>query len=523
MPKKFELPPQCGADLSKPFYYNPYQVELLRARRLRICPQCYLLGPVGLAGVFTCAECRFTTPHQHIAKKAYGRIGIVGGRRSGKTAIGGRAAIEEVTAPKGLGWVCGPTYKILHDSTMPTFFKLLKPSWVKDWSAGNKELLLKNDHLIQFRSLDDVERGRGQGPTWSWLDEVQKMKERAWDVFRPSLSENSGNAIFTFTPNGFDWTWRRLWRPAAEQKMPGFWMAKCKTIDNPWIQRFAMDEVEEARKTMPPGMFRQEYEADFVSFTGNIYDWDAEISPLVLQEDGLKRFIPEWPKLNPNRKCVIGFVHEPGASAAAVLIVVTELGAVVVGEYINEHRSTSFHFDKIKADTLTQTEGDRKFVLDATWAYDEDYGYIATEGSRKGISLMPTEHYLLDGVQRVHSWMYTRQLWFAYTCEKTLDQMRGYRWADNDNEEKRDDERTFRKDDELPNALRAAMLSWPELPEKEQTPTGRDLSMVSDKTRHEIEEILAFEADEAKDPNAIEFGGAGFPWGSIHSDDLDIM
>src|SRR4051812_24756070 len=151
-------------------------MALLAARRARICPTCLTIGPVGDDGVFRCLACSTVEASQLIARKAYRRVGIVGGRRSGKTSVGAIAAREEVVVPNGLGWVCGPTFKILHDSTMPAFFKILPPQWIGNWSAGDMELTLINGHMVQFRSLDDPERGRGMGPSWSWFDEVQKMR-----------------------------------------------------------------------------------------------------------------------------------------------------------------------------------------------------------------------------------------------------------------------------------------------------------------------------------------------------------
>lgn len=521
MPPKVErVPPQCGADIAKPFLYNPYQQELLKARRLRICPRCYALGAVGPFGVHKCVECGNVEHNQAIAKKAYGRVGIVGGRRSGKTRVGGEAAREEITVPRGLGWVCGPSFKILHDSTMPTFFKLIPRSWVLDWSAGNMELTLRNQHVVQFRSLDDPERGRGQGPTWSWFDEAQKMKEKAWDVFRPSLTENSGNTIFTFTPNGFDWTWRRLWRPSQPTDtkfMPGFWMAKCRTLDNPWIQRFALDEIEEARKTMPPPMFRQEYEADFVSFVGNVYDWD-DVEPLILQEDGLKYFLPEWPLIDKGREIVIGLNSEPGHPTGAVMAVVTERGVIVVREYYDEHRSIAKHIDNITRDLLTEKDWQGKPLFthsNVRWTHDEEFQYVIQEAARKQQGIIGTEHYLVDGIQRVQSWLYAKQLWIAHTCERTLDQMQGYRWADNDSEEIRSADRVFEKDNELPNALRSALLSWPSLLEPAEPPTGRDLSALPDKVRDEIERLALYEKEQDGGDSDLDFGADGWPFGDM--------
>lgn len=526
--KPIRLPPFCGEGLTKQFFDNPYQRSLLKARRLRVCGVCKALGPCNDEGIYICQKCHTRELSQVLARKAYRRIGIVGGRRSGKTQVGAFAAREEVVVPNGLGWVCGPTFKDLMDSTMPAFFRLLPPSWVKHWAPQQMDLTLINNHLIQFRSLDDPERGRGPGPTWSWWDEAQKIRERAWDVFRPSLTENLGNTIFTFTPNGFDWTWRRLWRPihgpfdVGKAPTPGFWMARCLTIDNPWIRRYAMDEVEEARATMPAQMFRQEYEADFVSFVGNVYDWE-EIQPLILHEDGLKRFIPEWPRIDPSRTCVVGLSAEPGKPVGAVLLVLTEFGIVVAREYVSEHRAIARHFNDIEDQVLTVKANDGSIVevIPARWSADEDQKTITVEANRraKPIGIIPAEHYLITGVQRVHSWMFMKRLWFADTCGRTLDQMREYRWADATADDDAPTDRVLKKNDELPNAIRFGLLSWPTLPASPEMPSGRDLSAMPERAADEIRRLAEYEREAEDGGHDVDEKDKTWPLGDFFGGD----
>jgi len=230
-------------------------------------------APVGREGIFLCPRCGDEQTSQVFAEKVYKNLAIFAGRRGGKSRIGAEAALEEMQAPGCLGWICGPTFKVLHDATIPAISKLLNPDDVANWDSVHMELTMTNDHVVQFRSLDDPERGRGQGPHWGWFDEATQMVERAWDVFRPSLTENLGNCFFTMSPFGFDWCYRRFWKP-AEQHIPGFWARRFATMDNPWIREHCMDEIEAARATMSHELFEQEYMGNFVNFTGSVYAVD---------------------------------------------------------------------------------------------------------------------------------------------------------------------------------------------------------------------------------------------------------
>jgi hypothetical protein len=140
MSKRF--PPNMGLDANKPLLYNPYQQELLKARRMRFAPCCQKIGFCGSDGLFRCPACGKECTAA--ALRVYRRFGAFAGRRGGKSVVGAHAAREEVLLPGGYGWICGPTYEILHDATMPTFLRLLPEAWCANWDAEHLELTLVN-------------------------------------------------------------------------------------------------------------------------------------------------------------------------------------------------------------------------------------------------------------------------------------------------------------------------------------------------------------------------------------------
>src|SRR5262245_15621982 len=217
---------------STELFYNPYQVAALHA----------------LDALLENGERQFH------------RIGIFSGRRGGKTRIGAVMTAKELTRKREVwGWACAPSYPELHDYVMPAVFAALPKRWVRSWSEEHKELTLINDSKLQFRSLDDPDRGRGPGLDFAWLDEARKIQKKAWDTLRPALTEKKGVAWFTTSPNGFDWCYQFLWKRAKALR-PGHFACKYKTKDNPIISEA---ELAEARETLDPLFYRQEYEADF--------------------------------------------------------------------------------------------------------------------------------------------------------------------------------------------------------------------------------------------------------------------
>lgn len=398
--------------------------------------------------------------------RVYDRLSLFAGRRGGKTKIGGIAAVKEMK-PDTLGWACAPSYPELQDYVLPAVLSLIPRDWIAEWSQSRLELRLKNGARCAFRSLDDPERGRGPGLDWCWIDEARKVQQLAWETIQPAVTGNAGVAWFTTTPNSFDWCYKQLWRPAEEGEA-GYWSTKYWTIVNPIfedpIRRAA---IERDRRTMDPAFFAQEYQADFVSFTGAIYGQSINTQLLRAEDPRLKVILPEWPKIDPTRPAYVGI--DPGADHpfAAVLIVSTEQGLVQIGEYIARNKSAYEHKRGI-ALMLQRWNPDRPFYPER-WAIDRSQKQMAIELAQAPfpINCTAAENDVRAGINRVQAWLQSKQLWIlSDECKRTVEQLRGYRWDENvapDGTYRREQPR--KEEDDLPDALRYALMLWPEIPE----------------------------------------------------------
>jgi hypothetical protein len=480
-----QLPPNVGLEVDKPLLHNPYQQEFLKARRMRYAPCCKVKGYTGDDGVFTCPKCARVYASRE-APRVFRRFGLFAGRRGGKSVVGAHGAREECLVPGSIGWICGPTEKILHDATKPAFLKLIPREWCKNWDAEHDELTLVNGALIMFRSLHDPDRGHcGVGVDWAWFDEAAFIDELAWDYFRPALTDFGGAAFFTSSVDGFDWTYERVEKPALIDHKPGFWACKWRTIDNPYIATFRKDEVEEARQTMPPQLFRQEYEGERENFTGSVYgEW---IDDAYLADDlAIQRYIPEWPALDPSRRVLVGLDSGADHPFGAAGAVVTPRGIVFIADYLERQRAFSTHLGGIRQELALPLS-----VRQITWAANQNEAQLRLEFSAHSILVAPAENDHQAGIQRVLSWLYTKRLKFAYTCKRTYDQMKKYRYAENTMPDgtKREKEKVYKLNDELPDCVRYALMTWPSLPEPAETINARDLSLMDDRTAWEIQKL----------------------------------
>lgn len=471
--------------------YNPYQQAFLAALQQR-------------------------TPTNRFA---FNRLSLFAGRRGGKTKIGGVAvAMKALQNPSQVIWVCAPTYPDLNDYVMPAVFDQINVDWIDDYKASFQTLILKNRTKITFRSLDDPNKGRGPGLDFAWLDETRKIQELAWDTLLPALADRRGQAIFTTTPNSFDWCYERLWRP-AETGEPGFWAAKYRTIDNPFIDRA---EIEALRRQMDPLFFQQEFEADFVSFAGRIYDIERAI---LRTPEEIQRVIPEWPRIDPSRTVMVGL--DPGADHpfAAVLVCVTEAGLICIGEHLVRNRPVVEHIRRLQ-ELLAKFNPERPFQPDR-WAIDRSQRQTAIELAQFGIYAQQAENRVVDGIRRVQSWLAANQLFFIESLvPQTIKEMRGYRWADATRPDgQMKPEAVWKVNDDLPDALRYALMTWPDLPTREERPSGgmRDLSNFTPDEQWAIERNARIsrkergdEVDEDDDmPGLLQSGEAG-PMGDFY-------
>lgn len=516
--KATHLPPGCGADLEKPLLVNPYQQAFQSARRLRYCLNCHTIGSMDENSNFVCGKCGMRHVSNLTAPRVFDRFLILAGRGGGKTLIGAHAAREEMLVPNSIGWVMGPTYKILHDSTFPTLVRLIPPAWIKKWDSEHLEITLWNNAMVAFRSLEDPERARGpHGVGWGWFDEAAQSPERAYDVFEPTLIAAGGIIIATTTVLGFDWTYDKIEKRAHVYHEPGYWATKFWTEENPLFQSNPVmkDQIERARKTMAPEFFDQEYKSERRNATGLVYDFRLIERQTLLTDDEIRKKIPEWPNINADRPVVIGLDSGSDHPFGAVYVVVTEHGLVVVADYLKRLQAVSQQLPAITtAFNIRPSERIR-------WAANKNEANLRLEFGLRGVGVIPAENKHEIGIQRVASWLHSGQLFFAYTAANTIEQMRAYRYAQNTQPDgqKKAKEAVFKLKDELPDALRYAIMAWPELPKSEvvlMTPTQQARwDAMDDRTKLDIERQREFnKRGEDKDMLPAE---EGYPLGEFFS------
>lgn len=132
------------------------------------------------------------------------------------------------------------------------------------------------DGRIDFWSLENERAGRSRKYHLAIIDEGAFTKPNMADIFRrairPSLLDYKGSCVVVSTPNGDSPSnfFYRVCNDALfdEKDRLGFTEYHSPTWTNPHLPA---DEIELLRASNHPLVFRQEYEAEFVDFSGTAF------------------------------------------------------------------------------------------------------------------------------------------------------------------------------------------------------------------------------------------------------------
>jgi len=203
------------------------------------------------------------------------------GRRFGKTTV----STEEMFAfalfrPKTKVVYIAPTIKQARDIAWAMLKDVTRQAWVESPNETRLELKIKckngETSEIWLRGSENIESLRGLRIDFLVIDEVASMKDwsNIWrEVLRPTLADTRGQALFIGTPKGFNHFYDLF---NAEQHDSDFKSFRYSTYDNPFIPRDEIDKAKaEAERTGTLDEFNQEYMAQFVSVSGQVYkEWD---------------------------------------------------------------------------------------------------------------------------------------------------------------------------------------------------------------------------------------------------------
>lgn len=195
------------------------------------------------------------------------------GRRWGKSKSAAHEAVFALMKSQQLGWIVAPSYElaqVIFDEVLLIFLRTDLRTLIVNYSKskGNQVIELSNGSRVYGKSADNPESLLGRGLDFLIVDEAARIKEEVWDQYlRPTLADKHGWAIFISTPRGMNWFYKAFIR--GNDKVEVIYMSwQFPTSSNPYIDPL---EIEEARRTTPEKLFKQEWLAEFLEDIGGVF------------------------------------------------------------------------------------------------------------------------------------------------------------------------------------------------------------------------------------------------------------
>jgi len=197
------------------------------------------------------------------------------GVRWGKSLCAAMEALAAAMEPqaRSVGWVVGPTYdladKIFREIVIVVAERLRHR--IVSLKDSERRLLIRNMagglSEIRGKSADNPISLLGEGLDWVIVDEAARMKPLIWEShLSQRLVDKRGWALLISTPKGKGWFYDAFRRGQGVDPDFASWNYPSRT--NPYLDAVLIDEE---RNRLPERVFRQEYGAEFLEGSGQVF------------------------------------------------------------------------------------------------------------------------------------------------------------------------------------------------------------------------------------------------------------
>lgn len=363
-------------------------------------------------------------------------------RRQGKTYIANIIGQLVSLVPNSNILIMSPNYSLSQISfdlqrNLIKHFELE----VKRDNAKDKVIEMGNGSTVRMGSVSQVDSCVGRSYDLIIFDEAALANGKdAFNVaLRPTLDKPGSKAIFISTPRGRNNWFAEFFDRGFDDDFPEWCSIKATYRDNP---RMTEQDVEEARKSMSEAEFKQEYEADFNQFEGQIWNFNHEKCVGNFEEintRGMDIFAGlDVGYRDPTAFCVIGYDWD-------------EELYYVLDEYYDSEKTTEKHAEEIQ------------HMIDK---WDIDYIYIDSAAAQTrfdfaqqyDISTINAKKSVLDGIAKVAAVVDNEVLLVDQRCDETLACLDQYQWDPNPNLAK--EKPKHNRASHMADALRYALYSF---------------------------------------------------------------
>ena len=363
-------------------------------------------------------------------------------RRQGKTYIANIIGQLVSLVPGSNILIMSPNYALSQISfdLQRNLIKHFDLEVTKD-NAKDKVIELSNGSTVRMGSVNQVDSCVGRSYDLIIFDEAALADGKdAFNVaLRPTLDKDNSKAIFISTPRGRNNWFAEFYYRGYSEEFPEWCSIKATYTDNP---RMSESDIAEARKSMSEAEFRQEYEADFNTYEGQIwkFNFETQVKDLSQFETGSMDVFAglDVGYKDPTAMCVIAYDWE-------------EDKYYLLDEYFDAEKTTEQHaaqiqrlIDRWDIDFIYIDSAAQQTRFDFAQNYD-----ITTINAKKSV---------LDGIGHVSSLVDNDKLYVDQQCKESLICLESYQWDPNPNLMK--ERPKHDKASHMADALRYALYSF---------------------------------------------------------------
>ena len=338
-------------------------------------------------------------------------------RRQGKTYIANIIGQLVSLVPGSNILIMSPNYALSQISfdLQRNLIKHFDLEVTKD-NAKDKVIEISNGSTIRMGSVNQVDSCVGRSYDLIIFDEAALADGKdAFNVaLRPTLDKENSKALFISTPRGRNNWFSEFFYRGFSDDFAEWCSIRATYLDNP---RMSQSDINEARKSMSEAEFRQEYEADFNTYEGQIWKFNFET-----QVKDLSQF--DTSKMDVFAGLDVGF-KDPTAMCV-IAYDWDEDKYYLVDEYFNSERTTEQHAIEIQK-------------LIERWDIDFIYIDSAAQQTRfdfaqnYDISTINAKKSVLDGISHVAGIADNDNLFVDQECKESLKCLDSYQWDPNPN------------------------------------------------------------------------------------------
>jgi phage terminase large subunit len=363
-------------------------------------------------------------------------------RRQGKTYIANIIGQLVSLIPNSNILIMSPNYSLSQISfdLQRNLIKHFDLEVTKD-NAKDKVIELSNGSTVRMGSVNQVDSCVGRSYDLIIFDEAALADGRdAFNVaLRPTLDKDNSKAIFISTPRGKSNWFAEFFDRGFDPEFPEWCSIRATYKDNP---RMSELDIAEARKSMSDAEFRQEYEADFNTYEGQIWSFNSE------------RCVDNFLELDTRRMDVFAGLDVGYRDPTAFCVIAYDWDSgkyYVLDEYLDAEKTTEQHAEVIRG-MIDKWDIDYIFIDSAAQQTRFDFAQnydISTVNAKKSV---------LDGIAHVAAIVDNDNLLVDQTCKETLAALDQYQWDPNPNLAK--EKPKHNRASHMADAIRYALYSF---------------------------------------------------------------